>query len=115
MKVTLMPGVASISGSFKSKNGKKLVFKTYNRKGCKPETRAYFMERNERKSAPTEKECAQRKRMADAAAYLYNLSDEQKKAYHEAWLAGGYMFEGKKYVTLRGYIMARCMKNKTLD
>ena len=52
MKVTLMAGIAAISGSVKQKNGKRVVFKTYRRpsaeRGDKLETRMYMYNARER-------------------------------------------------------------------
>lgn len=115
MKVELMPGIQRISGSFKSRDGKQLVFKTYSRRGGQPETRAYMMESRKRVSAPSEKERAQRQLLSEASQYVMHLTEEEKKAYHTAWKASGYMFNGKKYGTFRGYVMARYMKNSRPD
>ena len=115
MKVELMPGIASMSGSFKPKDGKQLVFKTFTRRDGRRETRAYFMEARKRRTVPSVKECAQRRLLAEASQYVTNLSDKQKKAYHAAWKASEYMFNGKKYLSFRGYVMARYMKNEKLD
>ena len=35
------------------------------------------------------------------------LTEEQRTAYAREWKAAHYKFNGKKYNTLRGYIMAR--------
>lgn len=112
MKCTLMPGIKSISGSVKQRNGSLLVFKTFNKPavGRKPgetETRAYLMPKRVRSTPPSEKEIAVRQRFAAATLYFQNLSNEQREMYAKTWKRDKYMFNGKKYGTLRGYIVAR--------
>ena len=117
MKVTLMPEIASISGSMKGKNGKRLVFKTYRAASTtrtKPETRAYLMGPYQRSTKPSEAELASRQRFAEATRAFYNLSDEEKKKYHQEWKRYKYLFNGKKYATLRGYIVARIYAGATI-
>ena len=60
-----------------------------------------------RASAPTENELKARKRFAEAAEYWRNLSDSQKQDFHVDWCRGNHSFRGKKYGTLRGYVIAR--------
>ena len=114
MKVTLPPGIESISGSMKSKNGVRIVYKTYTkpsikRPGGKPETRAYFVpESSYQRTTPiSEKEIANRSKFRDASMYWLNLSDKLKKSYYDEWKRSKFMFNGKKYKTLRGYVIAR--------
>ena len=117
MKCTLMPGIESISGSMKGKNGKKLTFKTYNRLQAdgtyKPETRVYLMRRQERSTPLSENEIAARNRFSEAATYFKNLSEGQKMTYHKLWKNANYCYNGKKYATLRGYVIARFYANDT--
>lgn len=111
MKCTLMPGIESISGSMKQKNGSRIVFKTFSKpsvnRGSKPETRVYLMQRHERKTPLSKNEIAARNRFGEAATYFKNLSEEQKMAYYKPWKSANYCYKGKKYVTLRGYVIAR--------
>ena len=114
MKVTLAPGIESISGSMKSKNGVRIVYKTYTkpsikRPGGKPETRAYFVPESsyQRRTPISQKEIANRSKFRDASMYWLNLSDKLKKSYYDEWKRSKYMFNGKKYKTLRGYVIAR--------
>ena len=114
MKVTLAPGIESISGSQKLKNGVRVVYKTFRkpsakRPGGEPMTRAYFVhESSYQRSTPiSEKEIAVRSKFRDASMYWLNLTPEQKQSYHDEWKRSKYMFNGKKYGTLRGYVMAR--------
>ena len=120
MKVTLPAGIKSISGSVKQRNGSLLVFKTFTRPavGRKPgetETRAYFMPKRERYTTPSEKEMAARQRFAKAALYFQTLSNEQRERYAKAWKRDKYMFNGKKYATLRGYIVAHYFAEHPAD
>ena len=114
-----MPGIESISGSMKEKSGSRIVFKTFSKpsvnRGSKPETRIYLMRRQERSTPLSENEIAVRKRFSEAATYFKNLSEKQRMAYRELWRRDEYRFNGKVYVTLRGYVMARFMAgNKQL-
>ena len=118
MKCTLMPGIESISGSFKGKNGSRIIFKTYskpsaNRMG-KTETRVYLSQKQTRTKPLSENEIACRARFAAARAYAADLSDEQSKQYHDEWKRSDYLFNGKRYATLKGYIMARFYAGVTI-
>ena len=111
MKVILPAGIKAISGSVKQRNGSLLVFRTFTKPavGRKPgetETRAYFMPKRERRTLPSEKELAARQRFAKATLYFQTLSNGQREMYAKAWKKNKYMFNGKKYATLRGYIVA---------
>ena len=114
MKVTLPPGIESISGSMKSKNGVRIVYKTFTkpsikRPSGKPETRAYFVPESsyQRRTPISQKEIANRSKFRDASMYWLNLSDKLKKSYYDEWKRSKYMFNGKQYKTLRGYVIAR--------
>ena len=114
MKVTLPPGIESISGSMKSKNGVRIVYKTYTkpsikRPGGKPETRAYFVPESsyQRRTPISQKEIIVRTQFKAATAFVNSLTPEQKKSYYDDWKRSKYMFNGKKYKTLRGYVIAR--------
>jgi hypothetical protein len=109
MKVLLNPSIKSVSG----KSGG-MLFKTYTKRDGSTETRMYLLPKKgigkygyTRKAKVTEKEQASRSRFALIAERIKNLSDEERMNYHEQWRAAKYMFNGKKYATLRGYIMAR--------
>ena len=120
MKVTLAAGIKSISGSVKQRNGSLLVFRTFTKPavGRKPgetETRAYFMPKRERSTPPSEKELAVRQRFAKATLYFQSLSNEQREMYAKAWKRDKYMFNGKKYATLRGYIVAHYYAGHPVD
>jgi hypothetical protein len=111
MKCTLSPGIESISGSVKGLNGSRLIFKTYKRPSVnrpnKTETRCYLSHKQVRKTPLSDNEIACRARFAEARAFAANLSDEQRQQYHDEWKRSGYLFNGKTYATLKGYIMAR--------
>ena len=59
-----------------------------------------------RTSKPTEQEIAKRQRFAEIQAILAALTPEQWEQYSKAWKADGYLFKGKTYCTLRGYVFA---------
>lgn len=110
MKVELIAGIKSISGATKNKKGKRLVFKTYRAASTsrtKPETRVYLQDQWQRSTAPSEAELAARQRFGEIARIVHAMADEEKRAYYQQWVADKYKFNGKKYATLRGYIMAR--------
>ena len=114
MKVTLMPGIESISGSVKQRNGKKLVFRTFRKpsasRGGKPETRAYLMTPQERTTPLSEAEMRQRAKFAKAAKKVKQMSEAERKSLAQEWKEKGYQYNGKKYSTFRGYLLAKVMK-----
>ena len=59
-----------------------------------------------RTSPPSEAELARRTQFAEVQAELAELTYEQWELYSKAWKADGYLFKGKKYCTLRGYVFA---------
>ena len=111
MKVTLMPGIESISGSVKQRNGNKLVFKTFRKpsasRGGKPETRAYLMTTKERTTPLSEKEINIRRRFHHATVACSQLSKEQWHAYADEFKSNKGEFNGKTYKSLRGYVFAK--------
>ena len=115
MKCTLMPGIKSISGAMKIANGRQMVFKTFQRKAAdgtdKEETRVYMMDRKKRSTPPSDNEMKARQRFKQAADYFKALNEWQRADYHHQWKADKYCYNGKKYPTLRGYIIARFYKN----
>ena len=109
MKCTLKPGVANISG----KSGG-LLFKTFTKPDGTKETRCYLMPKHkdgsfgyERKAKVTAGELAARQKFQTATMAIQALTEEQRTDYAREWKAAHYKFNGKKYNTLRGYIMAR--------
>ena len=121
MKCILNPNFSAISG--KSGN---VLFKTFHRADGKTETRAYLLPRNretgrygyKRKAAVTQGEMESRERFKRVSEIYTSLSDETKQRYNREWKKERYMFNGKKYCTLRGYIIARLyddMKNGSLS
>ena len=114
MKITLAKGIESISGSFKTKNGHHIIFKTYkrpsaNRPHGQTETRMYSIPSSsyQRKTPITEKEKLIRTQFKAASVYWNSLLDEQKQRFADEYKRSKCMFNGKKYATLRGYVIAR--------
>ena len=111
MKCTLSPGIESISGSVKGLNGSRLIFKTYKRpsvnRKSKTETRVYLSHKQTRKTPLSDNEIACREWFSAARTFAANLSDEQARQYYDEWKRSDYLFNGKRYATLKGYIMAR--------
>ena len=115
MKVTLAAGIESASGKCGD-----MMFRTRTRPDGKKETYAYFLPKKgwddrkkkitygyTRKSKPTPKEIAARDRFAKASDAYKAMTDEQLKQYQIEWKAARFILNGKKYNTLRGYIIAR--------
>lgn len=116
MKCILNPEIGNISG----KSGG-LLYRTYKRPNGKTETRAYLLPRKqngsygyERKTPLSDNEIAVRNRFAKAAEYFKNLSNEQKQRYCKEFSRNKYTFNGKKYSTVRGYIIARFYAGETI-
>ena len=110
-----MPGIKSISGAMNVANGRQMVFKTFQRKAAdgtvKEETRLYMMDRKQRKTPLSENEMNARLRFKQATDYFNALEEWQRADYHHQWIADKHCYNGKKYGTLRGYIIARFYKN----
>ena len=109
MKCTLNPSIASISG----KSGG-ILYKTYKRPNGKTETRAYILPRKEngkygytRKSPVSANEKAARSKFTKVSAVASVLTDVQRERYAREWQKNRGVYNGKKYATLRGYIIAR--------
>jgi hypothetical protein len=84
MKVELMPGIKSISGSIKQKNGRHMVFKTFNRPDGKKETRAYSII-YERRTSYSPKEKAAQERFAICAQAVKRIRLVARINRKEAW------------------------------
>lgn len=80
MKVTLMPGIESISGSMKGSMGKRTVFMTFNKPDGKKETRMYFRRKEdyERKTPVSEHELEVRALFCRRQELVKLLIDEYK-------------------------------------
>ena len=66
----------------------------------------------ERKAKVTAGELAARQKFQTATMALQALTEEQRMQYAHEWKAALYKFNGKKYGTLRGYIIARLYAEK---
>lgn len=100
-----MKGVSGTLRSITLNDGtKRKVIVTCSKSG---KQRMYLRDYKPRTSKVSENERKARARFATIAEQIKNLSDEQKKDYQQQWRKNKYMFNGKKYATLRGYIMAR--------
>lgn len=109
MKCTLNPEIEAISGKIGG-----VLYKTYKRPNGKSETRVYLLPKKEngkygyeRKTPVSENEMAARARFAQVTQAYKNLTDEQKRDYAREWRKDHFVFNGKKYNTFRGYVMAR--------
>lgn len=111
-KVTLRSDIQSMSGKFGN-----IMFKTYTKRDGTKETRAYSLPRKrdgsygyERRTKLSPKEIESRKTFQQVNAALKAMTPETKDEYYRMWKKAEYWFNGKKYATLRGYIMARLHK-----
>ena len=109
MKCTLNSNIKNISGKFGN-----LLFRTYTKPDGTKETRAYGMPKRkdgsfgyERKVKVTPNEAANRAKFQVVSKRISSLSDAERMSFHREWQKAKFKFNGKKYVTLRGYIMAR--------
>lgn len=115
MKVSLPRGIASISGTLsRSCNGNKLVAKTFKKANGSTETRVYIMPPQQRSTPVTPREQANRARFAQASLFFNNLTPEEQNRYAQAMRKDRNAFNGKKYATLRGYVIARFFQNAVL-
>lgn len=119
-KVTFKSNIESISGKVGD-----LVYRTFSRRDGSKETRVYVLPvkdyRNGRKSygytrrtKVSDAELEARRKFTVAQAALRQLTDEQLENYKSEWVKAHSKFNGKKYSSLRGFIMARLydeMKN----
>ena len=74
--------------------------------------RLYLRDYKTRTTPATDNELKARSKFAEAALFYSNLTDEQKEAYSLQWRKNKYRLNGKKYGTLRGYIVALFYKGK---
>lgn len=81
MKVTLMPGIESISGSMKGAMGKRTVFITRTKPDGKKETHMYLRKADDyqRKNPPSQNELAARSLFMRRQALVQQLIEESKK------------------------------------
>ena len=94
--------IVSISGRLGNK-----VYKTFRKADGSCETRAYLYRKYERSVPVSEHEREVRSRFAKFAAYYQGLTEAERRDFYAAWQRDKYCFNGKRYVTLRGYVMAR--------
>ena len=99
-----MKGVSGTLRSIKFSDGtKRKIIVTCSKSG---KQRMYLRDYKPRTSKVSENEIAARGKFAQAAQFYCNLTKEQKEAYSRQWRKNKYKLNGKKYATLRGYIVA---------
>ena len=100
-----MKGVSGTLSTITLRDGiKRKVVVTCSKSG---KQRLYIRDYKPRTAKVTKKEQAARSRFVAVSEKIKNLSEEERMNYHKQWVAAKYKFNGKKYATLRGYIMAR--------
>ena len=72
--------------------------------------RIYIREEKQRRKPVSVNEIKARTAFAAAAKYFSSLDEWQRFEYHHQWDADKYCYNGKKYHSLRGYVMARFYK-----
>ena len=109
MKCTLNPNIASISGRIGG-----LEFRTFKRANGKTETRAYALPKKPdgtygyvRHKPYSDKELAIRTMFTKASTAFATMPENERKQYYDEWKKANYKFNGKKYNTFRGYVIAR--------
>ena len=112
MKCDLAPGIGKLSG----KSGG-VQFRTYRKPDGTTETRAYLLPRKEngkygytRRTAVTKDEKQRRMLFAQASMYagqvITDKSSPEFREWYDRFKEAKGKFNGKKYKTLRGFIMA---------
>ena len=112
MKCDLAPGIGKLSG----KSGG-ILYKTYHKPDGSTETRAYILPRKQngqygytRRTAVTKDEKQRRMNFSLSSAYagrvLSDKSSPEFREWYERFKQAKGEFNGKKYATLRGFIMA---------
>ncbi len=113
-------GIQGVSGTLSSRKYKDIDGNIVTRKvivTCSKTTgkqRIYLREYKGRSTMPSPKELAIRERFAQAAAFYSALTDADKERYYRLWRKDNLKYNGKKYATLRGYVVARFYANDTL-
>lgn len=113
-------GIQGVSGTLSSRKYKDADGNIVTRKvivTCSKTTgkqRIYLREYRGRSTMPSPKELAIRERFAQAAAFYSALTEDDKERYYRLWRKDNLKYNGKKYATLRGYIVARFYANDTL-
>ena len=108
-KCLLNPQFKNISGRVGN-----ILFKTYTKPDGTKETRAYGLPRREngkygykRTTKLSANEKAARMQFGMIAKLVHDMPEEERMTYYREWKKAKFMFNGKKYATLRGYIIAR--------
>ena len=76
--------------------------------------RIYIREDKQRSKPISDNEMKARSAFTAAAKYFSALEEWQRAEYHHQWRADKYCYNGKKYTSLRGYVMARFYKGDLL-
>ena len=106
-----MKGVSGTLRTITLANGtKRKVIVTCSKSG---KQRMYFRDYKPRTTKVSEKEQKQRDLFAGAASFYRDLSEEQLKFYQQQWKKNKYCLNGKKYATLRGYIVASYIRSNS--
>ena len=109
MKCKLNPAIESMSGRCGN-----VLFKTYKRPNGKTETRAYLLPRDrrsgkfgyKRSTPPSDRELKARALFSKFAVKYSAMTEEEMRYYAEQYERDNHVFNGKKYNTLRGYVIA---------
>jgi len=87
MKVQLMPGIKSISGTMKkNRDGSRVEFRTFHRPDGRTETRMYVCNKHERTTPVSKKEWEQRARFCAMSAEVHRrIKAGDKRSRKEIW------------------------------
>ena len=109
-----------VSGTLASSKHVDIVGRQYTQKLVASVTasgkqKIYMRRYYERCTQPSAAELAARQKFKDAAAYWKALDESQVHAYAGEFRRGKYKYNGKKYASLRGYVVARFCKNDLIE
>lgn len=111
-KVEFIDGLKNVSGSITSRkiklqDGSVVTQKLIATRLKSGKQRIYVRTYGQRLNLPSQNEINARSKFAEAAHYYASLTDQQKKELEKDFKRCKGKFNGKKYVALRGYIIAR--------
>lgn len=106
-----MKGVSGTLKTIKYDDGtKRKIIVTCSKSG---KQRMYIRDYKPRTAKVTDKERKHRELFAAAAEFYSNLTEEQKAYFQDQWKLNKYFFGGKKYATLRGYVVASYIRSNS--
>ena len=107
VKIKFMPGIESISGTMKGRNGHRIEFRHF-KNDKKGNGHMYFRKDDDYKRAKTTpKEREARSKFALIMRQFYSLSPEEMNEYKKQFEASKGKIKGKRYKSLRGFVVKK--------